>query len=101
MKENYSVEIAGTRMYLISDENEEYVNTLVALLNKRINDLVMTNLRCTKYDATLLCALDYLDEKTKAQEKIKELENKLAAAEAEIEELKRNADLEKRSKSKK
>lgn len=115
MREKYAVEICGVHLNLISDESEEYVNSLVAILNKRVNDLVMTNLRCTKFDAVLLCTLDYLDEKTKlqietadlkeklneAEKKNSEYEDKLAEMELELEELKKeNRNFENRSKHK-
>lgn len=65
MKERYTVEISGMELNLLSDEQEEYVLGLAKILDGRINSMVMSNKRCNKTEAALVCALDYLDDKFK------------------------------------
>ncbi len=65
MKERYIVEISGIELNLLSDENEEYVLGLAKIIDGRINGMVMSNKRCSKTEAALVCALDYLDDKLK------------------------------------
>lgn len=65
MKHKYTITIAGVTVNLVSDEQEEYVNGLVRLLDQRINEMVMSNKHCSKPEAILFCAIDYFDDKIK------------------------------------
>ncbi|MDD4773477.1 MAG: cell division protein ZapA [Eubacteriales bacterium] len=65
MKERYTVEISGIELNLLSDEQEDYVLGLAKIIDGRINAMVMSNKRCNKTEAALVCALDYLDDKLK------------------------------------
>ena len=84
MKEKYSVEIAGVPLNLISDDKEEFVNLVVARLDKEIRDLTVNNKRCSKMDAALLCALDYCAEKVKADKRIRNLEAQISLYDANL-----------------
>jgi len=87
MKEKYTLDIAGSMMTLYSEDPEEYVQEIAAILGKRINSLVMNNKRCSKTEAALLCALDYLDCKIKADLTIRNLERQLEECRRDLEEL--------------
>ena len=63
MKQKYTVTVAGMTVNIISDEQEEYVNGLVRLLDQRIEEMVSGNKRCSKTEAILFCAIDYFDDK--------------------------------------
>lgn len=65
MKQKYTVTVAGMTVNIISDEQEEYVNGLVRLLDQRIEEMVSGNKRCSKTEAILFCAIDYFDDKIK------------------------------------
>ncbi len=82
MKEKFTVTVAGSKLTILSDESEEYVNELAKVIDKRINDIVLKNKRCTRTDALLLCALDYLDSKVKMSEELIELKKKVAELES-------------------
>ena len=45
MKQKYTVTVAGMTFNIISDEQEEYVNGLVRLLDQRIEEMVSGNKR--------------------------------------------------------
>lgn len=92
MKEKFCIEIAGIQMTILSDEGEEFVNTTVSQLDRRIRDLTVQNKRCSKLDATLLCALDFLGEKIKNEKKIKNLEAQISLYEATIKRLRDEAE---------
>ena len=72
MKEKYTVKIAGTELRIITDESAERLNELVETLDKKINDMVIANKRCSRLDAAILCALEYLDDKKKIESKMDE-----------------------------
>lgn len=89
MKEKYTVKIAGTELRLITEESEEYLAELAESLDKKINDLVLTNKRCSRLDAAIICALETMDEKAKIEEKINNL---TLDYEIQIEDLKKEID---------
>lgn len=65
MKQKYTVTVAGMTVNLVSDEQEEYVNGLVRLLDQRINEMVVSSKHCSKNEALLFCTIDYFDDKIK------------------------------------
>ena len=65
MKQKYTVTVAGMTVNLVSDEQEEYVNGLVRLLDQRINEMVVSSKHCSKIEALLFCTIDYFDDKIK------------------------------------
>ena len=87
MKEKYSIEIADIQLTILSDEPEEFVYATVNRLDEQVRDLTVKNKRCSKLDAALLCALDFLGEKTKCDKKIKNLEAQISLYEANIKRL--------------
>ena len=79
MKEKITVAFAGNEISVVSEENEEYIQELAKVLDKRISEMVMVKNRCTKTEALMLCALDYLDSTVKLQAQVRELQEKLDA----------------------
>lgn len=84
MKERYNIEISGIQLTIVSDETEDFVNSIVARIDERVNDLVVRNKRCSKLDAALLCALDYCGEAVKAEKRIRNLEAQISLYDANI-----------------
>ena len=72
MKEKHIVTIAGSTLTVLSEEDEEYVQQLAQILDRRINDLMIHKNKCTKSEALLLCALDYLDATVKLKTELEE-----------------------------
>ena len=78
MKERYNIEISDIQLSVVSDEPEDFVNSIVEKINARVSDLIIRNKRCSKLDAALLCALDYCGECTKAEKRIRNLEAQIS-----------------------
>ncbi len=77
MKQKYSITIAGSSLTIISDENEEYIARLSNILDKRVNDLMINKYKCTKHEALILAALDYLDSAIKLKAEIADLNEQI------------------------
>lgn len=84
MKERYNIEISDIQLSVVSDEPEDFVNSIVEKINERVNDLIVRNKRCSKLDAALLCALDYCGECTKAEKRIRNLEAQISLYDANL-----------------
>lgn len=100
-KKKYTVDIAGNPLTIVSDEPETFVKTVSTKLSDKMKGLVKSSFRITQLDAALLCALDFLGEKLKADKKIRTLEAQMELYEANIKNLReelekyRNAEAEK------
>jgi cell division protein ZapA (FtsZ GTPase activity inhibitor) len=64
-KRRVSLNIAGNKISLVTDESPEYVEKLAALVSQRVNTLSLSGSGITKMDAALVYALDLLDENFK------------------------------------
>ena len=95
MKNKITVELCDKEYALLSDETEEYVQSLAEEINKMIDDIAYKNLRVSKADAAVLTCLNLCDKNRKLMdnndnmrqqitmyvEDIAELTKKLAAYE--------------------
>lgn len=90
MKEKYVLNIADIQMTIVSEEAENHIRTLEAELDKRIRDISVHTTKCTKLDAALLCSLDYLSEKLKADRRVKNLEAQVLLLEENLKRAKRS-----------
>ncbi len=84
MKERYNIQIADIQLTILSDEPKDFVLSTVAMLDERVSNLIVQNKRCSKLDAAMLCALDFLGEKRKAEKKIRNLEAQVSLYEARL-----------------
>ena len=64
-KRKVSLNIAGNKISLVTDESPEYVEKLAALVSQRVNTLSLSGSGISKMDAALVYALDLLDENFK------------------------------------
>ena len=87
-KKKITVEIIGDSLTLITDESDEFVRDVAMRLNRRMSDLTRNNFRISKYDAALLCSLDAMGEKIKAEKRVRTLESQISVAQLEIAKLK-------------
>lgn len=95
--EKYDIEIAGIAMTVKTDENEDFVRYVVDELDRRINEMTMKNIRCSKTEAALLSALDYCCDKIRLEKKVKNLEAQVALYTANVNRLKsENTELKER-----
>lgn len=94
IKRKITVEIAGVNLTLVTDENSSFVDSVVAQVNDRMESILAGSLRtgiCTM-DAALLCAIDSMGERLKAETRMRNLEAKLSLYEVNIRNLKEELD---------
>jgi len=72
-KRKISLDIAGSRIAVVTDENEAYVRKLAEFITQRVNTISVGG--ATKTEAALLLALDLLDENFKLKMKLSEMQN--------------------------
>ena len=77
MKEKITLVVSGVQITVLTENDPEYVMSLGRLLEKRVSDLVISSTSCSKSEALLLCALDYLDERNKLLKENEELKEQL------------------------
>ncbi len=73
MKNTVNVQLAGKSYNLTSDDNPEYTIKLSNELNKRMDIIKGASGNLSALDAALLCAMDLLDELTKANSNIENI----------------------------
>ncbi len=64
-------------MTVVTEEDEEYVKGIAGILDRRINDLMINRNKCSKMEALMLCALDYLDATVKLKAEVEDLKEQL------------------------
>jgi cell division protein ZapA (FtsZ GTPase activity inhibitor) len=74
-KKKINLEIAGSRIPLVTDENEEYVQKLAALVSQKVSAIALSGSGITKTDAALVYALTLLDENFKLRLELAEMKN--------------------------
>ena len=77
MKVKITLVVSGVKITVLTENDPEYVMSLGRLLEKRVSDLVISSTSCSKSEALLLCALDYLDERNKLLKENEELKEQL------------------------
>ena len=68
MKNKITVELCDKEYALLSDETEEYVQSLAEEINKMIDDIAYKNLRVSKSDAAVLTCLNLCDKNRRLTE---------------------------------
>lgn len=91
-KKKITVDIAGSRITLVTDEPEDFVLAVTNTVDERIRDLTQSSFRVTPLDAALLLSVDYLSDKLKAEQRIRSLETQLSVYEVNIRTLKSQLD---------
>ena len=77
MKNVVNVHLAGRSYNLNSTESEEYTQKLARELNRRLSAITNASANLSALDGALLCALDCLDELTKANNNIENIRNQI------------------------
>ncbi len=90
------IEIAGSRYTIATEEPPAHVLEVARLLEEQMQTLTRHNPNLSIYDGMVLCALNAMDEKRKAEEDCDKLRQQItgyisdaARAQSEVEELKR------------
>ena len=76
-KKKINLTIANSRVNIITDEDEKYVEKLASIISQRVNSISLSGNSVTKMDAALLYALELLDENFKLKVELAELKNTL------------------------
>jgi cell division protein ZapA (FtsZ GTPase activity inhibitor) len=74
-KKKMNLDIAGSKITVITDEDQNYVEKLASFLSQRVNTLYLSGNGINKSDAALLYALELLDENFKLKMKLSEMQN--------------------------
>lgn len=95
-KRKISIEIAGIGLTLVTDENDAFVESVVSQVNDKMEAILRGGVRSgtSTLDAALLCAIDSVGDKLKAEKRMRNLEAQLSLYEVNMRNLKE--ELEKR-----
>ncbi len=93
-KRKMAVEIAGVNLTLVTDESDSFVETVVSQVSERMEAMLAGGIRTgtSTLDAALLCALDSVGERLKAEKRVRTLEAQIALYEANNRSLKEEVD---------
>ncbi len=91
-KKKYNLEIAGMPLAIVTDEPASFVESIVVRLNERISEMTASSYRISTLDAALLCSIDYLGDKLKAEKRIRNLEAQVSLYEDNIQRLREELD---------
>lgn len=82
MSISVNVNIAGVDLAIRSDEEADFVNEIASALDKRIKEIIGKSQSYSKFDAAVLCAIDYSAKIYYAEKQIKKLEHQISLYEA-------------------
>ncbi len=93
-KRKMAVEIAGVSLTLVTDESDSFVETVVSQVSERMEAMLAGGIRTgtSTLDAALLCALDAVGERLKAEKRVRTLEAQIALYEANNRSLQEEVD---------
>ncbi len=83
-KKRYEIVVAGCQLAIITDEREEFVNSIVETIDKEIRDVTAATKRSSNLDAAILCAIEYYSEKVKAEKRARNLEAQISLYDANL-----------------
>lgn len=91
-KRKYNIEISGVPLTIVTDEQPSVVDAIVSVLDERISDMTRGSRSVSTLDAALLCALDYLGDKVRAEKKLRNNEAQLSLYEENMKRLRDELD---------
>ena len=83
-KKRYEILVAGCQLAIITDEREEFVNTVVETLDREIKEITAATKRSSNLDAAILCAIQYYSDKVKAEKRARNLEAQISLYDANM-----------------
>ena len=89
-KRKIAVEIAGVTLTLVTDENGAFVDNVVGQVNEKMEAILAGGIRTgtSTLDAALLCAIDSVGERLKAEKRVRNLEAQVSLYEVNVRNLK-------------
>lgn len=91
-KRKYNVEIAGIPLTIVTDEQISVVESIVTRLNERISEITGSSRSVSTLDACLLCAIDSIGEKIKAEKELRKKEAQISVYEENMKRLRTELD---------
>ncbi len=83
-KKRYEILVAGCQLAIITDEREEFVNSIVETLDREIKEITAATKRSSNLDAAILCAIQYYSDKVKAEKRARNLETQISLYDANM-----------------
>lgn len=83
-KKRYEIVVAGCQLAIITDEREDFVNSVVETIDREIREVTAATKRSSNLDAAILCAIEYYSEKVKAETRARRLEAQLSLYDANM-----------------
>ena len=83
-KKRYEILVAGCQLAIITDEREEFVNSVVETIDREIREITAATKRSSNLDAAILCAIEYYSEKVKAEKRARNLEAQISLYDANM-----------------
>lgn len=77
-KRKVDVDIAGISMTLVTDESDSFVESVVRRMNESMNDLLKHNMKRSRLDAAMLCAIGFCSDKMTAEKRVRNLEAQIS-----------------------
>lgn len=87
IKRKVDVNIAGITMSLITDESDDFVNTVVERMDDRMKAL-LHNVKRSQLDAAMLCAIAFCGDKITAEKRVRNLETQVSLYDVNMRRLK-------------
>ena len=100
MKQKYTLSIADMQINVITEESRESVDKLVGILDRKMREITLNSKKCPKNEAALLCALEFCADKIALKEELEALDDRVEAAEAELQEACAKAEKAEQAKAK-
>ncbi|MBE6589639.1 MAG: cell division protein ZapA [Ruminococcaceae bacterium] len=92
MKQKYTITVADMELNIVSDAAADEVDSIVAMLDRRMKDISKKSPRCSKSEAAILSALSYCSERIAMQEAFKKVEKDAFRYASENERLKKTIE---------
>ena len=89
MKKRYTINVAGYRMNVISDDAPEDIQEAVAALDRSVRTFCTRSRSLPLTEAAMLAGLDACAEKRRAQKRVRELEHELYDENGEVARMRR------------
>ena len=83
-KKRYEILVAGCQLAIITDEREEFVNSVVETLDREIREITAATKRSSNLDAAILCAIQYYSDKVKAEKRARNLAAQISLYDANM-----------------
>lgn len=86
----YTITIADVDLFIQTEESADTVHLLVDTVDARIREIAGKNLRLSKSEASILCAVDYCADKLKCEDKNRELELRISELSEELDAIRKD-----------